>query len=97
MEIIVKICILIIFCLIGLLLGGCIKKPKPELNPEDKREAMLLFKKMWILLIIYLLLIILFLLLCHIPQFPLFLIRQQEEIECEGGICPPPQEYIQKE
>ena len=37
MEIIAKIIILIIFCLIGLLLGGCIKKPKP--NPEDKREA----------------------------------------------------------
>jgi len=37
MEIIFKICILIIFCLLGLLLGGCIKKP--ELNPEDKREA----------------------------------------------------------
>ena len=37
MEIIAKICILIVFCLLGLLLGGCIKKPKPE--PENKREA----------------------------------------------------------
>jgi len=37
MEITIKIIIFIVCCLIGLLLGGCIKKPKP--NPEDKREA----------------------------------------------------------
>ena len=39
MKIIAEICILIIFCLLGLLLGGYIKKPESELNPEDKREA----------------------------------------------------------
>ena len=38
MEIIAKICILIIFCLIGLLLGGCIKKSKPKPEPEPEFE-----------------------------------------------------------